>query len=145
MNKFKDKDNRHKSTVRLKAVKTEYMQGQLDIRGSMRNANMQKELSLVLVRLGLVKQSITRVTISVDWRYATIYCISNLDLEDEKAASELFHARQEISKILKERASGHFFPKLRFKADVQARKEEHLLSLLDSIPDAEDEAINDSE
>ena len=94
---------------------------------------MVRELQEVIVRLGMLEHSVTRVRLSPDWRYATIYCISNKDNQDELSAKTLEEHSNQIAKLLRERCSGHFFPKLRFVPDEQIRQQQSLDKILMGI------------
>jgi ribosome-binding factor A len=103
------------------------------IKLDMRESNMMREMQEVIVRLGMVEQSITRVILSPDWRYATVYCISNVSEDDELSAKNLEEQSNQITKLLKHRCSGHFFPKLRFLPDKEIRKQQSLDQILMGI------------
>ena len=97
---------------------------------------MRRELQYVLSRLGVQEHYITSIKLSPDWRYATIYSISAIDEDDTASAKALEGMSEAIGKLLKERCSGHFFPKLRFRADATARQEQKLEELMRNTPDA---------
>ena len=100
-----------------------------EIRMRMLESNLKNELCIALVRLELLRASITKVSISKDMRYASIYCIDSegIDLKsDEDAAKRLEESSYRIAAIVKTRWLGYRFPKFRFVADKQIRREEKL-------------------
>jgi ribosome-binding factor A len=100
---------------------------------NMREANMLREVRESLKRLGIRDCCVTNICISSDWRYARIYCISTTDIDDKSAVEILEAASSRISRMVRNRCGGHFFPTLRFSIDEEARRAQRVEELLSSI------------
>lgn len=109
---------------------------------AMRESNMRRHIQSAVMRLGL-NCYVTNIVLSVDWRYATIYCISSMDDDDNAAANNLEAMSKEIAKMVIDRCAGHFFPKLRFAPDKEVRRQQKVNEIMMSIHNESDNSGTD--
>jgi ribosome-binding factor A len=105
------------------------------IKMDMREANMLREIREGLKRLGIFSCRVTNIRISSDWRYARIYCISNGDMDDSSAVEILEAHSSRLSRMVRKRCGGHFFPTFRFLIDLEERRADRVSVLLRNLPD----------
>ena len=119
-----------------------------EIRMRMLESNLKKELCDAMIRLEIFRESVTRVSISRDMCYASVYCIDSEAVDsksDEEAAKRLEEISYKLSALVKGRWSGYRFPKFRFIADKQIRKEEKLYQKINEMILEDEENSEDTE
>ena len=105
------------------------------IKMDMREANMLREIREGIKRLGIYSCRITNIRISSDWRYAKIYCVSTTDMGDDGAVEILKVHSSRLSRMVRNRCGGHFFPTFRFLVDLEERRADRVELILRSLPD----------
>lgn len=102
----------------------------------MREASMMREVQAALIKLGLDAFCVTSVRVSPDWKHSNVYFIQTGQDEEDLHMSKMLNNRlHEIAGLVKNRCSGHFFPKFRFIFDSSALQNLRVEQLLLGMPD----------